>query len=106
TIIRERYPGLPVVLTSGYSSVLAENAHSGFELIRKPYSVEALSRTLRRAIVEKRQAAGERSEQKPHTHSSFRKPRSGCPESITTGALAACRIRPIENGTNGPRARR
>ena len=26
TIIRERYPGLPVVLTSGYSSVLAENA--------------------------------------------------------------------------------
>ncbi|MCX7322275.1 MAG: PAS domain S-box protein [Hyphomicrobiales bacterium] len=49
-IIRERYPGLPVVLTSGYSSVLAENAHRGFELIQKPYSVEALSRTLRKAI--------------------------------------------------------
>ena len=29
-IIRERYPGLPVVLTSGYSNVLAENAHLGF----------------------------------------------------------------------------
>ena len=53
TIIRERYPGLPVVLTSGYSSVLAENAHQGFELIQKPYSVEALSRTLRRAISER-----------------------------------------------------
>jgi CheY-like chemotaxis protein len=53
TIIRERYPGLPVVLTSGYSSVLAENAHHGFELIQKPYSVEALSRTLRRAISER-----------------------------------------------------
>ncbi len=39
-IIRERYPGLPVVLTSGYSNVLAENAHRGFELIQKPYSVE------------------------------------------------------------------
>ena len=26
-VIRERYPGLPVVLTSGYSNVLAENAH-------------------------------------------------------------------------------
>jgi len=52
-IIRERYPGLPVVLTSGYSSVLAENAHHGFELIQKPYSVEALSRTLRRAISER-----------------------------------------------------
>ncbi|HEY0329575.1 MAG TPA: PAS domain S-box protein [Rhodopseudomonas sp.] len=54
TLIRERYPGLPVVLTSGYSTVLAENAHRGFELIQKPYSVEGLSRTLRRAISERR----------------------------------------------------
>ncbi len=54
TIIRERYPGLPVVLTSGYSSVLADHAHRGFELIQKPYSVEALSRTLRKAIAERR----------------------------------------------------
>ncbi len=49
-LIRERYPGLPVVLTSGYSNVLAENAHRGFELIQKPYSVELLSRILRKAI--------------------------------------------------------
>jgi CheY-like chemotaxis protein len=52
-IIRQRYPGLPVVLTSGYSNVLAESAHRGFELIQKPYSVEALSRILRKAITEK-----------------------------------------------------
>ncbi|SFJ98150.1 PAS domain S-box protein [Bradyrhizobium sp. Gha] len=52
-IIRERYPGLPVVLTSGYSNVLAESAHRGFELIQKPYSVESLSRILRKAIAEK-----------------------------------------------------
>jgi PAS domain S-box-containing protein len=52
-LIRERYPHLPVVLTSGYSSVLAESAHHGFELIRKPYSVEALARTLRKAIPER-----------------------------------------------------
>ncbi|MBR0786259.1 PAS domain-containing hybrid sensor histidine kinase/response regulator [Bradyrhizobium iriomotense] len=52
-IIRERYPGLPVVLTSGYSNVLAENAHRGFELIQKPYSVESLSRILRKAITDK-----------------------------------------------------
>ncbi len=51
--IRERYPGLPVVLTSGYSNVLAENAHRGFELIQKPYSVESLSRVLRKAIAAK-----------------------------------------------------
>ena len=57
TVIRERYPGLPVVLTSGYSSVLADNAHRGFELIQKPYSVEALSRTLRKAISERRAAS-------------------------------------------------
>ena len=53
-IIRERYPGLPVVLTSGYSNVLAENAHRGFELIQKPYSVESLSRILRKAISDAR----------------------------------------------------
>ncbi len=53
-LIRERYPGLPVVLTSGYSNVLAENAHRGFELIQKPYSVELLSRSLRKAISEAR----------------------------------------------------
>jgi PAS domain S-box-containing protein len=52
-VIRERYPGLPVVLASGYSSVLADNAHRGFELIQKPYSVEALSRVLRKAISER-----------------------------------------------------
>jgi PAS domain S-box-containing protein len=53
-LIREHYPGLPVVLTSGYSNVLAESAHQGFELIQKPYSVELLSRILRKAISEAR----------------------------------------------------
>ena len=52
-LLRERYPGLPVVLTSGYSNVLAENAHSGFELIQKPYSVELLSRILRKSLATK-----------------------------------------------------
>jgi PAS domain S-box-containing protein len=46
--IRARYPGLPVVLTSGYSSVLAQSGNHGFELLHKPYSVEQLSRTLRK----------------------------------------------------------
>jgi DNA-binding NtrC family response regulator len=52
-IIRAQYPHLPVVLTSGYSNVLAQNTDHGFELIQKPYSVEALSRTLRKAIAER-----------------------------------------------------
>jgi PAS domain S-box-containing protein len=57
-IIRSQYPHLPVVLTSGYSSVLAENSHHGFELIQKPYSVEALSRSLRKAITERPSVGG------------------------------------------------
>ncbi|WP_175577700.1 PAS domain S-box protein [Mongoliimonas terrestris] len=47
--IRRRYPGLPVILTSGYSHVLAEEGRHGFELLHKPYSVEALSEILKRA---------------------------------------------------------
>jgi PAS domain S-box-containing protein len=48
--IRTRHPGLPVVLASGYSHVIAEQGTHGFELLRKPYSVEDLSRILRRAV--------------------------------------------------------
>jgi PAS domain S-box-containing protein len=48
--VRERWPGLPVVLTSGYSHVLADDARHGFPLLHKPYSVEGLSRILRKAV--------------------------------------------------------
>jgi DNA-binding NtrC family response regulator len=46
--VRQRYPSLPVVLTSGYSHVLAEEGRHGFELLHKPYAVEDVSRILRR----------------------------------------------------------
>jgi hypothetical protein len=42
---------LPVVLTSGYGHVLAQNGTYGFELLHKPYSVEQLSRVLRKAAI-------------------------------------------------------
>ena len=48
--IRRSHPGVPVVLTSGYSHVLAKNEAHGFELLHKPYSVEQLSRILRKAL--------------------------------------------------------
>ncbi|WP_420142865.1 ATP-binding protein [Sphingomonas sp.] len=48
--IRDQYPALPVVLTSGYSDVLASEGSSGFDLLHKPYSVEQLSRAMRRAL--------------------------------------------------------
>ena len=47
--IRRRHPDLPVVLTSGYSHVLAEEGPHGFDLLHKPYSAAQLSAALRRA---------------------------------------------------------
>ncbi|MCE4226995.1 response regulator [Methylobacterium sp. C25] len=46
--IREEHQDLPVLLASGYSHVLAENGSHGFELLHKPYSIEQLSRLLRK----------------------------------------------------------
>ena len=46
--LRQEHPKLRVVLTSGYSHVLAQEGTHGFELLHKPYSVEALSRVLRK----------------------------------------------------------
>ncbi|MEE7505987.1 PAS domain S-box protein [Methylobacterium sp. C33D] len=51
--IRRRRPYLPVVLTSGYSHVLASEGTHGFELLHKPYSVADLSRALRKALRER-----------------------------------------------------
>jgi signal transduction histidine kinase/CheY-like chemotaxis protein len=45
--LRESRPDLRVVLTSGYSHVLAQEGRHGFELLHKPYSVESLTRILR-----------------------------------------------------------
>lgn len=42
-----RWPELPVVLTTGYANVLAEGGGEGFDLLRKPYSVETLSNLIR-----------------------------------------------------------
>lgn len=46
--IRKHHPSLPVILTSGYSTVLAQNGTHGFELLRKPYSIDELARVLRK----------------------------------------------------------
>jgi len=46
--IGQRWPGLPVVLTSGYSHVLAQEGHHGFALLQKPYSLQELEAFLGR----------------------------------------------------------
>ncbi|ARP84952.1 hybrid sensor histidine kinase/response regulator [Bordetella genomosp. 9] len=47
--VRRRWPGVQVVLTSGYSHVLAEQGTHGFDFLEKPYSAEGLVRILKRA---------------------------------------------------------
>ncbi len=47
--IRGRVPALPVILATGYSDVLAQGGGSqSFELLLKPYSIEALSQLIRK----------------------------------------------------------
>jgi CheY-like chemotaxis protein len=53
--VRRLYPDLPIVLASGYSHVLAQDSHHGFELIHKPYSMDELSRVLREVSEQQRQ---------------------------------------------------
>ena len=54
--IKRRFPNLPVVLTSGYSHVLAQEGSHGFELLQKPYSAEQLSRILQRVTAQRSEA--------------------------------------------------
>ena len=51
-LVRQRHPGLPVVLTSGYNAVMAEDGKHGFELIQKPYTLDAIVRVFRKVLGE------------------------------------------------------
>jgi len=50
--IRERHPGLPVVLTTGFSEAAAAATAERFRLLSKPYGIEALSAILGEALGE------------------------------------------------------
>jgi signal transduction histidine kinase/CHASE2 domain-containing sensor protein len=41
-VIRREYPGVPILLTSGYSDIAADAVTKGFHVIRKPYRMEEL----------------------------------------------------------------
>ena len=49
-MLRERFESLPVLLTSGYSHVVAQEGTHGFELLKKPYSVGALAERLQQVV--------------------------------------------------------
>lgn len=53
--VAQALPNIPIVLTSGYSHVLALEGSHGFPLLQKPYSAQDLALALRSAI-EKRAA--------------------------------------------------
>ncbi|WP_252088593.1 ATP-binding protein [Pseudomonas sp. MWU13-3659] len=44
--LRQSHPGLPVILTSGYSEAIAEEGHQGFAFLAKPYSAEQVCQML------------------------------------------------------------
>lgn len=50
--VRRIHPSLPILLTSGYSSVLANSEHRGFPLLPKPYGPAALGKALQEVIKE------------------------------------------------------
>jgi len=47
--IRSRLPDLPIILTSGYSELLARDPGHGFTLLRKPYSLKQLASVMTEA---------------------------------------------------------
>jgi DNA-binding NtrC family response regulator len=57
TAIRERWPGLPVVLMTGYSDAIAAGAADGVTMLAKPFGPRTL-----RASLEQAQAAARRAD--------------------------------------------
>lgn len=79
--VRRMYPGLPFVLSSGYSYVLASEQKHGFQLLPKPYSLEELAQTLHQAIAATRL--------RPATAPAQRKPASAAPRDLELFRQAA-----------------
>jgi len=52
-LVRDHYPEIPVVLASGYSDKAARAVEEGFLLLEKPYSLEAMRRSLSDLAVRK-----------------------------------------------------
>jgi DNA-binding NtrC family response regulator len=44
--LRRRFPGIAVLLTTGYSSSAQDAVREGFEVLQKPYDLAALERAL------------------------------------------------------------
>ena len=74
-LIREHHPETPVVLASGYSDRAAAAVTEGFTLLQKPYSLEALRKSLTEAMQPPDRSNPDlmrRLRVKPHEHSAIR----------------------------------
>jgi CheY-like chemotaxis protein len=55
-VVRERFPDLPVLLTTGYSSAAMEALSAGFPILNKPYRIDALRRAIGNMLGPRRSA--------------------------------------------------
>ena len=53
--VRQHFPHLPVLLSSGYARATGEVYREGFDIIAKPYSADSLADALRRTIAKAHQ---------------------------------------------------
>ncbi len=49
--LRSRFPGLPVLLTTGYSAGAQQATQEGFPLLSKPYRPDLLAKAIRTLLV-------------------------------------------------------
>jgi CheY-like chemotaxis protein len=54
-IVRNRYPDLPILLTTGYTVAAREAADEGILILPKPYRIAVLERFIRAALDRERQ---------------------------------------------------
>ena len=57
--IRQRFPRMPILLSTGYARAAGEVHNEGFGIIAKPYRADALAAALRQAIAEAAQASNQ-----------------------------------------------
>jgi len=53
--VRQHFPGLPILLCSGYARATGEVFREGFDIIAKPYSADSLAEALRRTTTQSKQ---------------------------------------------------
>jgi two-component system NtrC family sensor kinase len=52
--VRQNYPDLPILLTTGYSSAAMEALSAGFPILNKPYRIDALRRAIENMLAPRR----------------------------------------------------